>query len=119
MPQHSKTQLDLQNSAEDNGQDGGLALDTAKPELKRPSMYAVVMLNDDYTPMEFVVEVLQSYFAKTPEQATRIMLAVHHEGSAVCAVYTRDIAETKAALVNQYARDCQHPLTCEIVPSED
>lgn len=115
----SETHLNLQYGETSSDREGGLALESAKPELKRPSMYSVIMLNDDYTPMEFVVEVLQSFFAKTPEQATRIMLTVHTKGSAVCAVYTRDIAETKAALVNQYARDCQHPLMCEIAPAED
>ncbi len=115
----SESHLNLQYGDTDHEHGGGLALENAKPELKRPSMYSVIMLNDDYTPMEFVVEVLQSFFGKTPEQATRIMLTVHTKGSAVCAIYTRDIAETKAALVNQYARDCQHPLMCEIAPAED
>lgn len=82
-------------------------------------MFQVIMLNDDYTPMEFVVEVLQRFFHKSPEEATQIMLAVHTKGSAVCAVYTKDIAETKSALVNQYARECQHPLMCEIAPATD
>lgn len=77
------------------------------------------MLNDDYTPMEFVVDVLQRFFGKSEEQATQIMLAVHTKGSAVCAVYTRDIAETKAAIVNQHSRDCEHPLLCEIAPVDD
>lgn len=111
-----KFQLNLQH--EDSASDGfddGLLVEATRPKLKRPSMFAVVMHNDDYTPMEFVVEVLQSYFSKTLEQATQIMLTVHTQGSAVCAIYTRDIAETKALIVNQYARDCQHPLKCEIV----
>ncbi|WP_246624646.1 ATP-dependent Clp protease adapter ClpS [Oceanobacter mangrovi] len=99
--------------------DGGVAVQHADPQLKRPAMYSVIMLNDDYTPMEFVVEVLQRFFSKSPEQATHIMLAVHTKGSAVCAIYTKDIAETKSELVNQYARECQHPLLCEIAPVED
>ena len=99
--------------------DSGVAVETTKPQLKRPPMYSVVMINDDYTPMEFVVDVLLRFFNKSPEQATQIMLTVHTKGSAVCAVYTRDVAETKAALVNQYARDCQHPLMCEITPADD
>lgn len=119
MLHQSKSQLNLNYGDTDAENGGGLALEMAKPELKKPSMYSVIMLNDDYTPMEFVVEVLQGFFGKTPEQATQIMLTVHTKGSAVCAVYTRDIAETKAALVNQYARDCQHPLMCEIAPAED
>jgi len=91
-----------------------LAVEEAKPALKAPSMYKVVMFNDDYTPMDFVVEVLQSIFNHNRELATKIMLAVHTEGHAVCGVYTRDVAETKAMQVNQYARECQHPLLCEI-----
>jgi len=114
-----KSQLELNHDEPDYGDDGYTAIETAKPELKKPSMYSVIMMNDDYTPMEFVVEVLQSFFSKGPEEATQIMLDVHTKGSAVCAIYTRDIAETKAALVNQYSRDNQHPLMCEIAPVED
>lgn len=101
----------------DFDRDGDLAVEEEKPQLKRPPMYKVVMLNDDYTPMEFVVEVLQMFFAMNREQATRIMLQVHTQGKAVCGVFSRDIAETKAAQVNQYARDNQHPLLCEIEAS--
>lgn len=103
------------------GQDdeGGLALEESKPELKRPPLYKVILLNDDYTPMEFVVEVLELFFKMNREQATQIMLTVHTQGRGVCGIYTRDIAETKAAQVNQYARDHQHPLLCEIEASED
>jgi len=112
-----KSQLRL--SEEDHIDDGGLALETAKPQLKPPSMHKVLMMNDDYTPMEFVVEVLQSFFGKTAEQATQIMMTVHTKGAAVCGVFTKDIAETKAMMVNQYARECQHPLLCEVIPAED
>jgi len=101
----------------DFDRDGDLAVDEEKPRLKRPPMYKVVMLNDDYTPMDFVVEVLQMFFAMNREQATRIMLQVHTQGKAVCGIFTRDIAETKAAQVNQYARENQHPLLCEIEAS--
>lgn len=101
----------------DFDRDGDLAVEEEKPKLKRPPMYKVVMLNDDYTPMDFVVEVLQMFFAMDREQATRIMLQVHTQGKAVCGVFTRDIAETKAAQVNQYARENQHPLLCEIEAS--
>lgn len=99
--------------------DGGLALQEAKPQLKRPPLFKVVLLNDDYTPMEFVVEVLETFFKMNREQATQVMLTVHTQGKGVCGIYTRDIAETKAAQVNQYARDHQHPLLCEIEASED
>ena len=94
--------------------DHGVAVETGRPELARPPMYSVLLLNDDYTPMDFVVEVLEGIFNHSREQATKIMLAVHTEGQAVCGVYTRDVAETKAMQVNQYARECQHPLLCEI-----
>ncbi|HLT04860.1 MAG TPA: ATP-dependent Clp protease adapter ClpS [Pseudomonas sp.] len=94
--------------------DSGLLVGEARPSLKLPPRYKVVMYNDDYTPMDFVVEVLERFFSHNREQATRIMLTVHTEGRAVCGVFTRDIAETKAEQVNEYARTCQHPLLCEI-----
>ena len=93
---------------------GGLLLEEAKPNLKRPSLYKVVMMNDDYTPLEFVVLVLETFFNMDRESATKIMLQVHTQGKAVCGIYTRDIAETKAAQVNQYAQESEHPLLCEI-----
>ena len=99
--------------------DGDIALEEARPKLKRPRMYRVVLLNDDYTPMEFVVEVLETFFNMNREKATQVMLTVHTKGKGVCGLFTRDIAETKAELVNQYARECQHPLLSEIEPSED
>lgn len=98
--------------------DGDLALEEARPKLKRPPMYKVVMLNDDYTPMDFVVETLELFFGINRERATQLMLQVHTQGKAICGVYTRDIAETKAAQVNQFARDHQHPLLCEIEADE-
>ncbi|KAK67970.1 ATP-dependent Clp protease adaptor protein ClpS [Bordetella bronchiseptica 980-2] len=82
-----------------------------------PPMYQVVLLNDDYTPMEFVVKVLQKFFGKNSEDATRIMLQVHHEGRAVCGVYPRDLAATRIAQVSQYARARQHPLQCIMEPA--
>lgn len=113
-------QLDLTMSYENEDMgEGGLALEESKPQLKRPSMYKVVLLNDDYTPMEFVVEVLESFFSMNREQATHVMLTVHTQGKGVCGVFTRDIAETKAALVNQYARENEHPLLCEIEAVDD
>lgn len=99
--------------------DGNLAVLESTPKLKRPPLYKVVLLNDDYTPMEFVVEILEVFFAMSREKATSVMLTVHIHGKAVCGVYTRDIAETKAAQVNQYARDHEHPLLCEIEAIED
>jgi ATP-dependent Clp protease adaptor protein ClpS len=96
-----------QHSSDDN-----LALQEAKPKLKRPPLYKVLLLNDDYTPMDFVVHILQDHFGMTSEKATQVMLQVHTRGVGVCGVFTRDIAETKVALVNQFARENQHPLKC-------
>ena len=82
----------------------------SRPKLKRPPLYRVVLLNDDYTPMEFVIDVLQEFFSLNREKATQIMLAVHTTGKGTCGIFTRDIAETKSAQVNQYAQDNEHPL---------
>ncbi len=90
----------------------GTAIKESKPALKRPPLYKVVLINDDYTPMEFVVLVLEKFFGMGREKATRIMLAVHMHGKGVCGVFTRDVAETKVEQVNQYARDNEHPLLC-------
>ena len=91
-----------------------MAVETAKPKLKKPRQYKVLLLNDDYTPMEFVVEVLQVFFGLDTEKATRIMLHVHTKGKGVCGVFTREIAETKVAQVNQYSQESKHPLLCEM-----
>ena len=96
----------------------GVVEEIAKPELKRPPMYKVMLMNDDYTPMEFVIEILQLFFNMNREKATQIMLAVHTNGKAACGIFTRDIAETKSAQVNQYAQECQHPLISEIEPAD-
>ncbi len=90
-----------------------------KPKLKQPPMYKVVLLNDDYTPMEFVVEILQMFFGMNREKATQVMLAVHTGGKATCGIFTRDVAETKSAQVNQYAQDNQHPLVSDIEATDD
>jgi ATP-dependent Clp protease adaptor protein ClpS len=84
----------------------------AKPKLKRPPLYKVIILNDDYTPMEFVVHVLEVFFSMDRVLATRVMLQVHTQGKGICGTYTREIAETKVAQVNNYARENQHPLLC-------
>ncbi|WP_299006596.1 ATP-dependent Clp protease adapter ClpS [uncultured Shewanella sp.] len=83
-------------------------------EFKRPSMYLVILNNDDYTPMDFVIDVLKQFFNKDEQQATEIMLAIHHEGKGVCGVFPFGIAETKVAQVNQFARENQHPLLCTL-----
>ncbi len=85
-----------------------------KPKLKKPPLYKVIMLNDDYTPMEFVVEMLQVYFSKTQEQATEIMLHIHQRGLGICGLYTYEIAESKATQVLEKARKNQHPLQIKL-----
>ena len=99
-------------------ENGDVAVQTAPPELKRPPLYAVVLMNDDYTPMDFVIEILQQYFALNLDQATQVMLTVHYEGKGVAGVYPRYIAETKANQVNNYARSQGHPLLCQIEPKD-
>ncbi|WP_229803727.1 ATP-dependent Clp protease adapter ClpS [Litchfieldella qijiaojingensis] len=94
--------------------DGQIAVDPADPALAEPPLFKVVLHNDDFTPMEFVVEVLQIFFNMDSEKAVQVMLAVHTQGKATCGIFTRDIAETKSHQVNQYARECQHPLLCDI-----
>lgn len=117
----TKLQLTLTQDGDSEGGDldGNLAVIEAKPKLKRPPMYKVMLLNDDYTPMDFVVEILEKFFAMNREKATHVMLTVHVHGKAVCGIYTRDIAETKAAQVNEYSREHQHPLLCDIEAVED
>ena len=99
--------------------DGDLAVAPAKPQLKKPPLYRVILLNDDYTPMEFVVQVLEQFFGMGREKATQVMLAVHTQGKGVCGIYPQDIADTKASQGNQCARDRGHRLLCEVEPSSD
>lgn len=82
--------------------------------LEPPPMYKVVLINDDYTPMEFVVDVLQKFFSYDVERATQLMLTIHYEGKAVCGIFTAEVAETKVAIVNQYAKDNEYPLLCTL-----
>ena len=110
----------VMGSASDNdparrADDGrGLAVEESRPQVKRPPLYRVVLLNDDYTPMEFVVEVLELIFAMDRQKATRVMLEVHTRGKGVCGVFTYEIAETKVAQVGAYAQQHQHPLLCTL-----
>lgn len=92
--------------------DEGLAVKTAKPELKRPPLYKVILLNDDFTPMDFVVEVLMDFFNMSELKATQVMLQIHNQGIGVCGTYSKDVAETKVYIVNEYSREHQHPLLC-------
>lgn len=94
--------------------EGGVAVETAKPRLKKPQMYKVVLNNDDYTPMEFVVHILEIFFAMERTRATRVMLQVHNEGKGICGIFPRDIAETKMMQVNEYSKNNNHPLLCSI-----
>lgn len=89
-----------------------LVVQEAKPKLKRPPLYKVILLNDDFTPMDFVVEVLKTFFGMSEEKATQVMLHVHTRGIGVCGVFSKDVAETKVRLVNDYSRQHQHPLLC-------
>jgi len=101
-------------SERDSNREDGPVVEQARPKLAKPPLWKVFLLNDDYTPMEFVVEVLQVFFTLDKEQATRVMLHVHQRGKGVCGVFTREIAETKVAQVTQFARESRHPLLCEM-----
>jgi ATP-dependent Clp protease adaptor protein ClpS len=96
-------------------EEGGLAVeDRVKPRIKPPRKYQVILLNDDFTPMDFVVEVLTHFFQMDEFKANQVMMAVHQEGKGVCGVYSKEIAEMKVHQVNQYARDFEHPLQCQM-----
>lgn len=119
MRNYKDTQLTLMGS--DQGasiDDGDLAVAESKPKLKRPSLYKVVILNDDYTPMDFVIEVLEIFFNLDRERATQIMLSVHTMGKGVCGIFPYDIAETKMTQVNEFSRENDHPLLCDIEAAE-
>jgi ATP-dependent Clp protease adaptor protein ClpS len=104
----------LSGEREDDGQgDNGTAVVTkVKPKTKKPNLYRVLLLNDDYTPMEFVIHVLERFFNKGREDATHVMLHVHHNGVGECGIFTYEIAETKVTQVMDFARKHQHPLQC-------
>lgn len=93
-------------------QDSGVAVEESRPKVKEPPRFKVILLNDDFTPMDFVVDVLQTFFSMDRESATRVMLQVHTQGKGICGIYTRDVAETKVSQVNRFARENQHPLLC-------
>ncbi|MDX1923593.1 MAG: ATP-dependent Clp protease adapter ClpS [Alphaproteobacteria bacterium] len=105
------TANDEKEGGGDAGFQTGIAVKT-KPKTKKPALYKVMLLNDDYTPMEFVVQVLEQFFNKSQEEATRIMLHVHRRGVGLCGVFTFEIAETKVMLVMDYAKRNQYPLQC-------
>ncbi len=91
---------------------GSSVLEAKQTNVAAPPLYSVILLNDDFTPMEFVIIVLEKFFSKNREQATQIMLKVHTEGRGVCGIYSRDVAATKVEQVSVFARDNQHPLAC-------
>ncbi len=94
--------------------DGDLAILEAKPKLKRPPLYKVILLNDDFTPMDFVIEILIDFFAMSEQKATQVMLQIHTQGVGVCGIYSKDVAETKVVIVNDYSREHHHPLMCSL-----
>lgn len=125
-PSFSYERLAVLSNASEPGYDdfdqeggGGLAVEVAKPKLKRPPLYRVILLNDDYTTMEFVVRVLTLIFHHDEERAAQIMMHVHQKGAGVCGVYTREIAETKVDQVMEFAKRNQHPLQCTMEPDSD
>jgi ATP-dependent Clp protease adaptor protein ClpS len=103
---------DIEKRSDDDHSTGVVV--KTKPRTRKPSLYKVLMLNDDYTPMEFVVHVLERFFAKNRDEATRIMMHVHRRGVGICGVYTYEVAETKVTQVMDFARQHQHPLQCTL-----
>jgi len=99
-------------SDDDIDHDSGLMVQESRPEVAEPKRYMVILVNDDFTPMEFVVLILKEFFNLDEEAATRIMLNVHTKGKGVCGIYSKDIAETKVVMVNEFARENEHPLLC-------
>jgi ATP-dependent Clp protease adaptor protein ClpS len=98
--------------------DGEKLIELQKQKTEPPPMYKVMLNNDDYTPMDFVIEVLTQFFSMDSEKANQLMLTVHYRGKAVCGIYTAEIAETKVMQVNQYSRKHQHPLMCSMEPAQ-
>src|SRR5262245_38025049 len=108
----ARAMADDERKRREGGAPGTAVISKTKPQTKRPSLYRVLILNDDYTPMEFVVHVLERFINKYTETATRIMLHVHHHGIGECGIYTYEVAETKVTQVMDFARKHQHPLQC-------
>ena len=99
-------------SEDESDHNSGLMVQESRPEVAEPKRYMVILINDDFTPMEFVVLILKEFFNLDEEAATRIMLNVHTKGKGVCGLYSKDIAETKVVMVNEFAKDNEHPLLC-------
>ena len=114
----SSIRMSIRNhSDEENDHDTGLVVQESRPEVSEPKKYMVILVNDDFTPMEFVVEVLRLFFNLREEEATRIMLNVHTKGKGVCGTFSKDIAETKVVMVNDFAQENEHPLLCTMEPA--
>ncbi|MDQ0301039.1 ATP-dependent Clp protease adapter ClpS [Ancylobacter polymorphus] len=118
MSDHAESQLRAMMMADDerrrrgDNAPGTAVITRTKPQVKRPNLYRVLLVNDDYTPMEFVVHVLEHFFSKNREEATQIMLHVHQHGVGECGIFTYEVAETKVTQVMDFARKHQHPLQC-------
>ena len=111
--------IKLNNKSEDYESNSSSLVELEEPKLKKPSLYRVILLNDDYTPMEFVIYVLQTFFSYDKEKATQIMLAVHTKGKGVCGIFPKEIAEMKSHEINEMAKSHEHPLVSEIEPLTD
>ena len=109
---HFNTVMQSKTDGGNGPENGTVVVTRTQPKTKKPSLYRVLLLNDDYTPMEFVVHVLQRFFQKSLDDATRIMLHVHNHGAGECGVFTYEVAETKVSQVMDFARQNQHPLQC-------
>jgi ATP-dependent Clp protease adaptor protein ClpS len=118
LPRLSSSAHDPNAASGEGTESGTVTIAEPKIRIKTPPMYRVILMNDDFTPMEFVIHVLQKFFAKELEEATRIMLQIHTQGSGLCGVFTFEIAETKVYQVNQFARQNRHPLKCVMEKSE-
>ena len=104
----------MSNSIPYEDHDDDLLLQSDRPQLQPPPLYKVVLLNDDFTPMDFVIEVLMIFFGMSEELATQVMLQIHTQGLGVCGTYTKDVAATKVVIVNELSREHQHPLLCSM-----
>ncbi len=104
----------VQHDIREMDEAGGVVLEPASVKPKKPPMYKVLLINDDYTPMEFVVHILQRFFRMSLDKAVQLMLAIHKQGKGVCGVFTREIAETKVTTINDYSRSKKHPLMCKM-----
>ena len=107
------------SSDNENSSDIGSVVLEKEPDLKHPPSYQVILINDDFTPMEFVVFVLQTVFGHTHQKSTEIMMTVHTKGKGVCGIYTKEVAETKSNQINNFAKQNEHPLVSDIEPIDE